>query len=95
MNVFEFAMQMEQDGKAFYEKMAEAAENAAVKNILLELASDEEKHYRIFKKFREGDMSGLKDIQETGTAALEKAKNVFQKISAEEKSFSDDVKSAW
>jgi rubrerythrin len=95
MNVFEFAMQMEQDGKAFYEKMAESAENAAVKNILLELAADEEKHYRIFKKFREGDMSGLKDLQETGTVALQKAKNVFQGLSAEDKSFSDDVKAAW
>ena len=95
MNVFEFAMQMEQDGKAFYEKMAESAENAAVKNILLELAADEEKHYRIFRKFRDGDVSALKELQETGTVVLEKAKNVFSGLAAEGNDFSSDVKSAW
>ncbi len=96
MNVFEFAMKMEQDGKAYYEKMAEQTGNEVVKNVLLELAADEEKHYRIFKKFRDGDLSGLKDIQETGSVALTKAKNVFESISAnQEFSFDSDVMSAW
>lgn len=96
MNVFEFAMKMEQDGKAYYEKMAEQADNVVVKNVLLELAADEEKHYRIFKKFRDGDLSGLKDIQETGSAVLTKAKNVFETISAgKEYSFGADIISAW
>ena len=95
MNVFEFGMQMELDGKAFYEKMAENAENSAVKKILTELAQDEQKHYNIFKKFRDGDLSGLQDIQNSGTSALAKAKNVFQQIAAEDKTFSNDVKAAW
>ena len=57
MNVFEFAMQMEKDGEAFYRKMADNSGNNVVKNVLLDLADDEVKHYNIFKRFRDGDLS--------------------------------------
>ncbi|MEW5925310.1 MAG: ferritin family protein, partial [Candidatus Zixiibacteriota bacterium] len=67
MNVFEFAMKMEQDGKAFYEKMAKEAANASIKKILLDLANDEQKHYNIFKKFSQGDFSGVSELKATGT----------------------------
>ena len=96
MSVFEFAMQMEQDGKAFYEKMAENAANASVKKILLQLAQDELKHYMIFKKFSEGDFSGLEELKASGTKVMENAKNVFQQISADQDfDFPGDVRSTW
>ncbi|UCD95707.1 MAG: ferritin, partial [Candidatus Zixiibacteriota bacterium] len=57
MNVFDFAMQMEEDGKAFYEKMASQAGNSVMKDVLLGLAKDEEKHYEIFRRFRDGDLT--------------------------------------
>ena len=49
MNVFEHAMKMEQDGRAFYLEHAGKTSNAALKRVLEELADDELKHYNIFK----------------------------------------------
>jgi len=97
MDVFKFAMQMELDGRAYYEKMAQASENETIKDILLELAQDEVKHYNIFKKFSEGDFSGAEDLKTSGTRVLENAKNIFQKIASEKKnlSFSSDVRATW
>jgi len=96
MSVFEFAMQMELDGKAYYEKMAENAANASVKKILLQLAQDEQKHYNIFKKFSEGDFSGIEELKTAGTTVMENAKNVFQEIDGgQEFNFTDDVRTAW
>lgn len=95
MNVFEFAMKMEQDGEAFYRKMAENAENAVIKNVLMDLAEDEVKHYKIFKRFRDGDVTGAELIKNS-TKVLEGAKNVFENISTEgELSFSGEVIDAW
>ena len=96
MSVFEFAMQMEQDGKAYYEKMAENAANASVKKILLDLAQDELKHYNIFKKFSEGDFSGVEELKASGTKVMETAKNVFQQIAGDQEfNFTADVRLAW
>lgn len=97
MNVFEFAMKMEQDGKAYYEKMAQNAGNASIKKILLDLANDELKHYNIFKKFSEGDFSGVGELKATGTKVLETAQNVFQQIATSGKKFefTSDIRSAW
>ena len=97
MEIFDYAMKMEKDGQAFYEKMAGQAGNAALKNILLDLASDEVKHYEIFKKFKAGDLSAAKGMKEASSATLDKAKNVFQKL-AEQKgkmNFPEDINAAW
>jgi rubrerythrin len=97
MDVFQFAMQMEEDGRAYYEKMARQTGNATVKDILEELALDEVKHYNIFKKFSQGDFSGADELQLSGTKVLQNAKNVFQKLagSKHEFSFASDVRSTW
>ena len=97
MDVFEFAMQMEKDGQAFYEKMAAQAENGVVKSILSELAEDEVKHYNIFKKLKEGDLSAADEMKGSTTNVLESAKNIFQKLAAgkPEMTFSSDVKATW
>ena len=47
MSVFEHAMQMETDGRDYYLKHAEEQTHPALKKILLELADDELKHFRI------------------------------------------------
>ena len=54
MDVFEFAMKMELDGKEWYEKAAAQTTDGALKNILLEMAADEQKHYEVFKAYRDG-----------------------------------------
>jgi rubrerythrin len=96
MNVFEFAMQMEKDGEAYYRKMAANAENGVIKNILTDLAEDEVKHYKIFRKFRDGDLSGAK-LMKDQTQVMKGAKNVFQKLAASKKPpiFSGEVVKAW
>lgn len=96
MNVFEFAMKMEKDGEAYYRKMAANAENGVIKNVLNDLAEDEVKHYNIFKKFSEGDLSGAKMMKDQ-TKVLKGAKNVFQKLATSKKPpvFSGEVVKAW
>ena len=44
MNIFEYAMKMELDGKQYYEESAAKVGNPELKRILMELAGDEEKH---------------------------------------------------
>lgn len=97
MDVFKFAMQMEKDGQAFYEKMATQAENGVVKSILAELAEDEVKHYNIFKKLSEGDFSATNELKGSMTNVLANAQNIFEKLATEkpEMTFSSDVKATW
>jgi rubrerythrin len=97
MDVFEFAMKMEQDGRAYYEKMASQAENKTVKDILQELAQDEIKHYNIFKRFKQGDFSDAEKMRSSQTAVLQKARNIFEKLSRTKQSFafSSDVRLTW
>ena len=44
MNVFDFAIKMELDGKAFYEKLAKGTNIAGLQTIFSRLAADEQKH---------------------------------------------------
>ncbi|UCD16420.1 MAG: ferritin family protein [Candidatus Zixiibacteriota bacterium] len=97
MDVFEFAMQMEKDGEKYYRKMAGQAENAVMKNILLELADDEVKHYNIFRQFKDGDFSAVGEITAPRTTVLQNARNVFQQLSDKHQdlAFAVDVVSTW
>jgi rubrerythrin len=97
MEIFDFAMKMEQDGQAYYEKMAKMADNAVLKNILLDLAQDEVKHYNIFKRFKEGDLSATADLKGASSKVMDNAKNVFEQLAKKKNQFSfgSDVVSAW
>ncbi len=75
MNVFEFAMQMEKDGEAFYRQIANGTKNPGLKRIFETLAEEEVVHYNTFKKLAE----------KTGTSVVEsnilaKAKNIFAEM---------------
>jgi len=97
MNVFEFAMQMEKDGEAYYRKMAEQADNVILVKVLQQLAEDEVRHYNIFKKFRDGDFYDIAEFVSTGTTVMKNAKNVFQQLSdsGQQFAFGDDVVDTW
>jgi len=47
MNPFEFAMQFEKDGEAYYRRLAGQTEDRGMKTILTMLADEEAKHYGI------------------------------------------------
>ena len=79
MDVVDFAMQMELDGKALYEKLEEMTPVPGLKKIFSILAADEEDHYEVMKGMKSGMI-----IELAGSTALETAKNIFQAMRIEE-----------
>ncbi len=76
MGVFDFAMKMEQDGKAFYEKMAQKCGNPGLRTIFTRLAADEQKHYEIFQALQT-ETPRMED-----TTVLQEAQNIFGELLA-------------
>jgi rubrerythrin len=95
MNIFEFAMKMEEDGRAYYLEHAKKAENPSLKRILLEMADDELKHYRIFKAMSREEK--IEYIDSEKTRILDTVKTVFQtlKENDQEYSFTPNTKKIW
>ena len=75
MNVFDFAMKMELQGKTVYENLAASTKLAGLRTIFSGLAADEQKHYEIFRGLKEG-----KTWTMTDSRMLEKAKSVFSEM---------------
>ena len=78
MNIFDFAMKMELDGKAYYEKLAAETTAVGLKSIFTSLAADEQKHYEIILAIKTGT-----DLKMADSAVLEKAKNLFEELMAD------------
>ncbi len=76
MNVFDFAMKMEVDGKAYYEKLARETGLAGLKTIFTRLAEDEQKHYETLQELK----SGAKAPAMPETSILAEAKNIFAEL---------------
>ena len=74
MDIFEFAIQMEQDGEQYYRQLAEKAVHPGIQGVLNQLADDEVKHAEAIKHIQE-KTGGFVE-----TKVLENAKNVFQQI---------------
>lgn len=77
MNIFDFAMKMELDGKEYYEKLAAATPLTGLKNIFLNLARDEQKHHDALSTMKSGA-----DRTMVETTVLEEAKNLFEGLMA-------------
>jgi rubrerythrin len=86
MDIYEFAMQMEKDGRKFYLDLAEKTSNSGLKNILKMMADSEAKHYNVLLHMKRDDKTQFS----TDTEILTKVKNVFIKM-REEKEFDVDV----
>ncbi|MCU0639223.1 MAG: ferritin family protein [Candidatus Krumholzibacteria bacterium] len=74
MDIFEFALKMEEDGRDLYLEIARGSGDEGIKSIFLSLAADEERHRDAIRKMRKG----LPEIEET--EVLSTAKNVFEEI---------------
>jgi len=72
MNIYEFAMKMEMDGKKYYTELMEKADNSGVKVLFHIMAQEEQAHYDILK--------GLEVKIELGSESkvLDAAKNIFE-----------------
>jgi rubrerythrin len=79
MNIYEFAMQMERDGEAFYRDLAAKSTSAGVTRILNMLADDEVKHYDILKQ-----MAEQSNPEMAQTTILLDAKNIFTQMQSTE-----------
>ena len=78
MNILDFAMKMELDGKAYYEKLAAETTVAGLKSMFTGLAADEQKHYETILAIKTGTNLKMAD-----STVLEKAKNLFKELSAD------------
>lgn len=69
MDVFEVAMEKEQEVKSYYEKLADESLHAGVKNIFTLLAADEQKHFDAVQSMRnEAGCGSLADSPALATA---------------------------
>ena len=73
MNVFDFALKMEEDGKAFYEKLAAETRVPELESRFFPCGSRKDERRGMIEAMRKNTPPGKADAQ-----VLEKAKNVFQ-----------------
>jgi rubrerythrin len=95
MDVFDYAMKMEMDGKAYYEEHAAKTELPELRQILLTLAADEQRHYEIFKALKEGKETVFP--AESETRVLTDVRNVFERLRAQggDFQFGSEVIDVW
>lgn len=75
MDIIEFAMQMELDGMAFYEKNAATSSDPELKKMLTMLAEEEQRHFNFFKRLKEGKTHLAVQEIDTRSATLTQFKN--------------------
>lgn len=83
MNIFEFAMKMEEDGRTYYLEHARKIENPALKKILLDMADDELKHFKIFQAMR--NQETIEYLDSSKTTIIDTVKNAFEELKQEAK----------
>ncbi|HWI41429.1 MAG TPA: ferritin family protein [Verrucomicrobiae bacterium] len=79
MDVLDFALKMETDGKAYYQQLADKATVPGLKTIFTMLAEDEQKHYDIFQAMKERTPAGVREAP-----AADRARSVFEGLVAED-----------
>jgi rubrerythrin len=84
-NIFEFAMQMELDGRQFYLDGAERTSNAGLQKILKQLADEEHRHYHVFKRLRDGDVTDAAEEMKTSKGGLTLTKSLFREMAEQGK----------
>lgn len=75
MNVYDLAIQMEEDGRKFYEKLAGEADEPELKSIFTLLAAEEEHHRDIFQDMKKGE-----DPVKADSRLIEEARSAFKKL---------------
>ncbi len=84
MEIFKFAMDLELDGKKYYEELMEETKNKGLKNIFKMLAKDEEEHYRIVKDLRKEFSDALK------SETLKESNNIFANMLKSKDFYTED-----
>ena len=76
MNVFDFAMEMEDNGCEYYTSLAKTSVLPGLKSIFTSLAEDEQKHFNLFRSLKEGSQAELTVDSQT----LDMAQNIFKDL---------------
>ncbi len=79
MNIYEYAMQMEQDGEKFYRLLAGNCQVKGLSTIFTMLANDEVKHYNVIAHLQKN--AGHSPLVKT--TVLENVKNIFVRMKEE------------
>jgi rubrerythrin len=79
VDVFEFAMELERDGEAYYRAALERVEHTGIRAILTMLADAEVTHYRIFEEMRQSNRTVVENSR-----LLIGVRNVFREMVAAE-----------
>ena len=97
MDVFEFAMKMEIDGRNFYKAAAADCSDNDLKQILLTLADEEQSHFLFFKRMRDGETDQAAGELQKNSKTLNKVKNIFSVMAEDKnrKSLGEDALSVW
>ncbi len=83
MNAYQYAMEMEKEGEIFYRELADKVSEDGLKNIFLNLANEEVKHYEMFKVLAKQD--GSVDIPKMNV--MKDAKAIFLEMKESGKKF--------
>lgn len=81
MDIHEFAMQMELDGKKYYQDLMNSAEDKGLKRIFEMLAHDEEEHHKIINEMRNIEERSIR------SETLKNANNIFAKMLCSDEKF--------
>lgn len=76
MDIYEFAIEFEQENQKFYNEFAEKCSHTSLKNVFLNLAEEEKKHENIIRQMRDN-----KELDAVESDILPKAKKAFDEIS--------------
>jgi rubrerythrin len=97
MNIIDYALQMELDGKAFYERSAQHVAHPELKKILLNLADEEQRHYQFFKRLKDGQEQNAAEEIKSSSPTLDLNKTLFRQMAEQGKqsSFGADVRKVW
>ncbi len=75
MDIYQFAINFERENREYYEECAENADDESIKNVFLELSSEEAKHERIVKQLRDNE-----DVENLEFDIIPKVNEVFSEI---------------
>ena len=77
-NVFDFALEFEEEHQSFYEDMIEKTENEGLKKVFSDLLEQEKKHVEIVKQLKQE-----KKVEYVESNILPRAKKAFKEISSD------------
>ncbi len=89
MNIFDYAMQIEEEGEVLYAQFSKNAPNKGMTKIFTDLAVQERKHYEMFKKMKLNN-----DVEISDTPFWDNVKSIFADWKSNKNKFNFDISQA-